>query len=92
MPRFGQYKKAWELLEEGKRIYPDDKAIFSYYQGVLSITGNYHLEKGVEQLKTAVEHPDVLKNNFVKKDDVENLINKGIKALHILVTLSKMRM
>ena len=79
LPKLGQYKKAWKLLEEGKKIYPEDKAIFSYYQGVLSITNNYIIKKGIEQLKTAIENPDVLKNNFVNKDEVENLINKGIK-------------
>ena len=49
------------------------------YAGILSITNNYIIKKGIEQLKTAIENPDVLKNNFVNKDEVENLINKGIK-------------
>lgn len=79
LPKLGQYKKAWKLLEEGKKIYPDDKAIFSYYQGVLSITNNYIIKKGIEQLKIAIENPNVLRNNFVNKEEVENLINEGIK-------------
>lgn len=79
LPKLGQYKKAWKLLEEGKKIYLDDKAIFSYYQGVLSITNNYMIKKGIEQLKIATKNPDVLKNNFVNKDEVKNLINKGIR-------------
>jgi len=79
LPKLGKYKKAWKLLEEGKRIYLVDKAIFSYYQGVLSITNNYIIKKGIEQLKIAIENPVVLKNNFIKKSEVENLIKKGIK-------------
>lgn len=78
LPKLGQYKKAWKILEEGKKIYPDDKAIFSYYQGVLSITNGFLINKGVEQLKIAMKYPDVLKNNFVNLDEVEALLKKGI--------------
>lgn len=78
LAKLGQYKKAWKILEEGKKIYPDDKAIFSYYQGVLSITNDFLINKGVEQLKIAMKYPDVLKNNFVNLDEVEALLKKGI--------------
>lgn len=78
LPKLGQYKKAWKILEEGKKIYPDEKAIFSYYQGVLSITNDFLINKGVEQLKIAMKYPDVLKNNFVNLDEVEALLKKGI--------------
>lgn len=83
LPKLGQYKKAWKILEEGKKIYPDDKAIFSYYQGVLSITNDFLINKGVEQLKIAMKYPDVLKNNFVNLDEVEALLKKGISKENI---------
>lgn len=50
-----------ENIRRRKKIYPDDKAIFSYYQGVLSITNDFLINKGVEQLKIAMKYPDVLK-------------------------------
>ena len=78
LAKLGQYKKAWKILEEGKKIYPDEKAIFSYYQGVLSITNDFLINKGVEQLKIAMKYPDVLKNNFVNLEEVEALLKKGI--------------
>ena len=78
LPKLGQYKKAWKILEEGKKIYPDDKAIFCYYQGVLSITNDYLIKKGIEQLKIALKYPDVLKNNFVNSDEAEVLLKKGM--------------
>lgn len=78
LPKLGQYKKAWKILEEGKKIYPDDKAIFCYYQGVLSITNDFLIKKGIEQLKIALKYPDVLKNNFVNSDEAEVLLKKGI--------------
>lgn len=65
-----------ENIRRRKKIYPDDKAIFSYYQGVLSITNDFLINKGVEQLKIAMKYPDVLKNNFVNLDEVEALLKK----------------
>lgn len=79
LPKLGQYKKAWKLLEGGKQIYATEKAIFSYYQGVLSITNKFNIKEGIKQLKIAMNYPDVLENNFVKKEEVEILLNKGIK-------------
>lgn len=81
LPKLGQCKKAWKLLEEGKKIYPDDKAIFSYYQGVLSITNNYFIKQGVEQMRIAVGNPDILKNNFVDLEEADALLKKGISML-----------
>lgn len=78
MPRLGQCEKAWTILEDGKKIYTADKAIFSYYQGVLSITNKFRIKDGVEQLRTAIKHPDTLINNFVKTEDAEELLNKGM--------------
>ena len=81
LPKLGQCKKAWILLEEGKKIYPDDKAIFSYYQGVLSIENNYLIKQGIEQMKFAVSNPVILKNNFVDPEKAEELLKKGISML-----------
>lgn len=78
LPKLGQCKKAWKILEYGKKIYPADKAIFSYYQGVLSITNGFMVKKGVEQLKTAIKYPDVLANNFIEMDKARELLDKGI--------------
>jgi len=78
LPRLGQYEKAWTILEDGKKIYTADKAIFSYYQGVLSITNKFRIKDGVEQLRIAIKHPDTLINNFVKTEDAEELLNKGM--------------
>lgn len=78
LPRLGQYEKAWTILEDGKKIYTADKAIFSYYQGVLSITNKFRIKDGVEQLKIAIKHPDTLINNFVKTEEAEELLNKGM--------------
>ena len=78
LPRLGQCEKAWTILEDGKKIYTADKAIFSYYQGVLSITNKFRIKDGVEQLRTAIKHPDTLINNFVKTEDAEELLNKGM--------------
>ncbi len=81
LPKLGQYKKAWKLLEEGKKIYPDDKAIFSYYQGVLSIENNYLIKQGIEQMKFAISNPVILKNNFVEPEKAGELLKKGISML-----------
>lgn len=78
LPRLGQCEKAWTILEDGKKIYTTDKAIFSYYQGVLSITNKFRIKDGVEQLRIAIKHPDTLINNFVKTEDAEELLNKGM--------------
>lgn len=78
LPRLGQCEKAWTILEDGKKIYTADKAIFSYYQGVLSITNKFRIKDGVEQLRTAIKHPDTLINNFVKTEEAEELLNKGM--------------
>ena len=78
LPRLGQCEKAWTILEDGKKIYTADKAIFSYYQGVLSITNKFSIKDGVEQLRIAIKHPDTLINNFVKTEDAEELLNKGM--------------
>lgn len=84
LPKLGQCKKAWKLLEEGKKIYPDDKAIFSYYQGVLSIENNYIIKQGIEQMKFAINNPIILKNNFVDPEKAEKLLKKGISMLEDL--------
>lgn len=81
LPKLGQYQKAWKLLEEGKKIYPDDKAIFSYYQGVLSIENNYLIKQGIEQMKFAISNPVILKNNFVEPEKAGELLKKGISIL-----------
>jgi predicted alpha/beta superfamily hydrolase len=81
LPKLGQYKKAWKLLEEGKKIYPDDKAIFSYYQGVLSIENNYLIKQGIEQMRFAISNPVILKNNFVDPEKAGELLKKGISIL-----------
>lgn len=81
LPKLGQCKKAWKLLEEGKKIYPDDKAIFSYYQGVLSIENNYLIKQGIEQMKFAISNPVILKNNFVEPEKAGELLEKGILML-----------
>lgn len=81
LPKLGQYKKAWKLLEEGKKIYPDDKAIFSYYQGVLSIENNYLIKQGIEQMRFAISNPVILKNNFVDPEKAGELLKKGILML-----------
>ncbi len=81
LPKLGQYQKAWKLLEEGKKIYPDDKAIFSYYQGVLSIENNYLIKQGIEQMKFAISNPVILKNNFVDPEKAGELLEKGILML-----------
>lgn len=81
LPKLGEYKKAWKLLEEGKKIYPDDKAIFSYYQGVLSIENNYLIKQGIEQIKFAISNPFILKNNFVEPEKAGELLKKGISML-----------
>lgn len=81
LPKLGQCKKAWKLLEEGKKIYPDDKAIFSYYQGVLSIENNYLIKQGIEQMKFAISNPVILKNNFVEPEKAGELLEKGISIL-----------
>lgn len=78
LPKLGQCEKAWKLLEDGKKIYTADKAIFSYYQGVLSITNKFRIKDGVEQLKTAIKHPDILINNFIKPNEAEELLNNGL--------------
>lgn len=77
LPKLGQCQKAWKILEEGKKIYPDDKAIFSYYQGVLSITNKFHIKQGVEQMKVAIRNPDILKNNFIDLEEADALLKKG---------------
>lgn len=84
LPKLGQCKKAWKLLEEGKKIYHDDKAIFSYYQGVLSIENNYIIKQGIEQMKFAINNPIILKNNFVDSEKAEKLLKKGISMLEDL--------
>lgn len=81
LPKLGQYKKAWKLLEDGKKIYPDDKAIFSYYQGVLSIENNYLIKQGIEQMRFAISNPVILKNNFVDPEKAGELLKKGISIL-----------
>lgn len=81
LPKLGQCKKAWKLLEEGKKIYPDDKAIFSYYQGVLSIENNYLIKQGIKQMKFAIRNPDILKDNFVDPEKAGELLKKGISML-----------
>lgn len=81
LPKLGQYQKAWKLLEEGKKIYPDEKAIFSYYQGVLSIENNYLIKQGIEQMKFAISNPVILKNNFVDPEKAGELLEKGISML-----------
>ena len=78
LPKLGQCEKAWTILEDGKKIYTADKAIFSYYQGVLSITNKFRIKEGVEQLRIAIKHPDTLINNFVKTEEAEELLNKGM--------------
>lgn len=78
LPKLGQYQKAWKLLEEGKKIYPEDKAIFSYYQGVLSIENNYLIKQGIKQMKFAIGNPVILKNNFVDPEKAGELLKKGI--------------
>ena len=81
LPKLGQYQKAWKLLEEGKKIYPNDKAIFSYYQGVLSIENNYLIKQCIEQIKFAISSPVILKNNFVDLEKAGELLKKGISIL-----------
>lgn len=81
LPKLGQCKKAWKLLEEGKKIYPEDKAIFSYYQGVLSIENNYLIKQGIEQMRFAISNPVILKNNFVDPEKAGELLEKGILML-----------
>ncbi|HIW86718.1 MAG TPA: hypothetical protein IAC47_00365 [Candidatus Onthomorpha intestinigallinarum] len=81
LPKLGQCKKAWKLLEEGKKIYPEDKAIFSYYQGVLSIENNYLIKQGIKQMKFAISNPVILKNNFVEPEKAGELLEKGISIL-----------
>lgn len=78
LPKLEQCKKAWKVLEDGKKIYPDDKAIFSYYQGALSTSNNFCIEKGIEQLRTAIKHPDILTNNFIKPDEAKKLLDKAL--------------
>ncbi len=78
LPKLGQFKKAWKLLEYGKKIYADDKAIFSYYQGLLAITNKFRVKAGIEQLKTAMKYPNTLMNNFIKPDEAEELLHKGM--------------
>ena len=77
LPELGQYKKAWKILEEGKRIYPDDKAIFSYYQGVLSVNNKFRMADGVKQLAIAIKYPDTLSANFIDVDEAKKLLEKG---------------
>lgn len=77
LPELGQYKKAWKILEEGKRIYPDDKAIFSYYQGVLSVNNKFRMADGVKQLAIAIKYPDTLSANFIDADEAKKLLEKG---------------
>lgn len=43
--------KGMEDIRRREKIYPDDKAVFCYYQGVLSITNEFLIKKGIEQLK-----------------------------------------
>ena len=81
LPKLGQCKKAWKLLEEGKKIYPEDKAIFSYYQGVLSIENNYLIKQGIEQMKFSISNPVILKNNYVEPEKAGELLEKGILML-----------
>ena len=45
---------------------------------MLSITNDFLIKKGIEQLKIALKYPDVLKNNFVNSDEAEALLKKGI--------------
>lgn len=89
LPKLGQCKKAWKLLEEGKKIYPADKAIFSYYQGVLSIENNYLIKQGIEQMKFAISNPIILKNNFVDPEKAGELLKKGISMLGDLKKIKK---
>lgn len=89
LPKLGQCKKAWKLLEEGKKIYPADKAIFSYYQGVLSIENNYLIKQGIEQMKFAIRNPIILKNNFVDPEKAGELLKKGISMLGDLKKIKK---
>lgn len=77
LPEIGQCKKAWKILEEGKKIYPDDKAIFSYYQGVLSVNNKFRIADGVKQLATAIKYPDTLTANFVDEAEVKKLLEQG---------------
>lgn len=65
-------------MEYGKKIYADDKAIFSYYQGLLAITNKFRVKAGIEQLKTAMKYPNTLINNFIKPDEAEELLHKGM--------------
>lgn len=65
-----------ENFRRRKKIYPDDKAIFSYYQGVLSITNKFHIKQGVEQMKVAIRNPDILKNNFIDLEEADALLKK----------------
>lgn len=81
LPKLGQCKKAWKLLEEGKKIYPEDKAIFSYYQGVLSIENNYLIKQGIEQMRFAISNPVILKNNVCDPEKAGELLKKGISIL-----------
>lgn len=82
LPKLGQCKKAWKILEECKKIYPDDKAIFCYYQGVLSTSNDFRIKEGIEQLKVAIKYPDILSNNFIEINEAKELLNQAVHMEH----------
>ncbi len=75
---------AWEVLDEGKRIFSDDSAAFDYYQGLLSVNNDYRLADGLNALEKALESPSVLSDNFISPEDAKAVLNKAIDKTKFL--------
>ncbi len=83
LPKLHRCDRAWEVLEEGKRIFSDDRAAFDYYQGRLSVNNDYRLADGIRLLQKALESPSVLSDNFISIEDAQAALNKAIDKTNV---------
>ncbi len=84
LPVLHRCDRAWEVLEEGKRIFCDDRAAFDYYQGLLSVNNDYRLADGIRLLQKALESPSVLSDNFISVEKAQAALNKAIDKTKLL--------
>ncbi len=84
LPALHRCDRAWEVLEEGKRIFCDDRAAFDYYQGLLSVNNDYRLAEGIRLLQKALESPSVLSDNFISIENAQAALNKALDKTKFL--------
>lgn len=84
LPALNRCDEAWNILEECKGIFKNDKVAFDYYQGRLAVENDFRLADGIMALQRALDFPDILCENFISPEDAEVLLKKAIEKTDFL--------